>query len=336
VTSKEIAPLSRTAQDLRQDPKYIQVFDQYGRELFVTKEQWRTGSLPGALKKNWENPSQLYGLVVMALRYRFFPDVVEAAEHLYHTDAIQSRGTTIYGIVLMKLGDLDRAEKVFQSYLSSHPEDGTVLTNLAKVYSERGEPQRSEATLWHALEVDPNMENALAWYRAIHRERDGEAADLHELQRVAALPGSWRAQMWQARAALQSHDLVGALELYRVGLNNAGRPAPTDLLVQMSGDLGNHGHLSEALALTEVAFVPKEHGLLVGNNLIKAHLDMGQIEAAAKILDQLYSLERPDWKEHGHCKGQGRRQAVHFQRPTCLNDALYRRSCLAKTPVPGR
>lgn len=49
------------------------------------------------------------------------------------------------------------------------------------------------------------------------------------------------------------------------------------------------------LNFTEPRFVPKIHGLSVGNNLIKAHLDLGQIDAAKTILNELYPLERSDW-----------------------------------------
>jgi tetratricopeptide (TPR) repeat protein len=294
---KEPTPLARSMEDLRNDPNYIRVFDSFGRELFITKEQWRTDSLPAALKSNWDSPDRLYDMIVMALHDGFFTDILQAAEHLHQTDTIASRGATIYGIVLMKMNRLDEAEEVFHSYLQAHGDDGTVLTNLAKVYSSRNETQKAEDTLWHALEVDPNMENALAWHRAIHRERDGEAADIRELERVSALPGSWRAQLWLARAALQSHDLAKALSLYRSGLQHVARPVPTDFLMQVSGDLGNLGYLSEAIQLVETEFLPNIHGLQVGNNLIKAHLDLGQIEAAAKILEQLYGLQRPDWKE---------------------------------------
>ena len=37
--------------------------------------------------------------------------------------------------------------------------------------------------------------------------------------------------------------------------------------------------------------------LTVGNNLIKAHLDLGRLDAARRILDALYALKRPDWRE---------------------------------------
>jgi hypothetical protein len=68
--------------------------------------------------------------------------------------------------------------------------------------------------------------------------------------------------------------------------------------MQIGGDLGKHGNLRELLELTEPRFVPDLHGIQVGNNLIKAHLDLGEIEPARKILDQLYALKRPDYKQH--------------------------------------
>jgi hypothetical protein len=67
--------------------------------------------------------------------------------------------------------------------------------------------------------------------------------------------------------------------------------------MQISGDLGNSGHLSELLSLTEPHFNANHHGLQVGNNLIKAHIDLGQLEAARRILDQLYALKCPAWQQ---------------------------------------
>ncbi len=162
--------------DPRTDPNRIQVFDEFGRELFITKEHWRTNVLPGSIKKSWDNPDQLYNLIVGSLNDGYFADVLEAAKHLHGIDSVTARGACIYGIVLTKNNRLDEAEVVFRSQLEKHGEEGYVLTNLAKVYSARNETQKAEDTLWHGLEVDPNQDNGLAWYVAIHRDRSGEAA----------------------------------------------------------------------------------------------------------------------------------------------------------------
>jgi tetratricopeptide (TPR) repeat protein len=279
------------------DPNLIRVFDEFGRELFITKEHWRTTVLPGTLKKCWDNPDQLYSIIVGSLNDGYFTDVLGAAEHLYRIDPVTARGACIYGIVLTKNNRLDEAEAVLRSQMQKRGEEGYVLTNLAKVYSARNDTQKAVDTLWHALEVDPNQDNGLVWYAAIYRDRSGEEAAQNALRRVAALPGSWRAQLWLARAALDAHNLEKALGYYQESLSRVGDKIPADFLMQMGGDLGKHGHLTELLQLTEPKFVPELHGLQVGNNLIKAHLDLGEIEPACKVLDQLYALKRPDYKQ---------------------------------------
>jgi tetratricopeptide (TPR) repeat protein len=283
--------------DPAQDPNLVQVFDAYGREMFMTKEAWRTNVLPASLQSNWNNPDQLFAIILGALKDGLRAEVIAAAEQLYKIDPQADRSTCIWGIILKDEGRLEEAEKVFRDYLAKHGENGSVLTNLAKVYAQRKEDAKAEETLWHALEVDPNQNNGLGWYELIHRERSGAEAGQDALQRVAALPMSWRAQLWLARAALQSRDLDLALALYQEALDRAPKPVPEDLLTQMSGNLGNAGHLPEVLKLTGPHFVADIHGLQVGNNLIKAHLDLAQFEAARKILDQLYALKRMDWQK---------------------------------------
>ena len=233
-------------------------------------------------------------MIIGALNDGFRSDVVKAAQQLYKIDTDRVRGACVWGIVLNEEGRLDEAEAVFKNHIAKHGEDGVILTNLAKVYSKKGDDQTAEATLWHALELDPNQDNGMGWYEVIHRERGGEEAGLQALMRIAQIPGSWRAQLWLGRAALQRRDLAGALELYRVALARVN-PVPSDALMQISGDLGNSGHLMELLEITAPRFDPEIHGLQVGNNLIKAHIDLGQIDAARAIIDQLYSLKRPDW-----------------------------------------
>jgi tetratricopeptide (TPR) repeat protein len=292
-----LPPKKEASGDLSKDPNLIKVFDGYGREMFITKEQWRANVLPSTLKENWNNAEQLGAIVIGALNDGFFPDVLNAAKQLHHIDSVPSRGACVYGIALMKNKRLDDAEKVFRNYIEKHGEEGSVLTNLAKVYSERNEHEKAMEILWRSLQVDPNLDNGLMWFAAVQREKGGPEAAMDALRRVAALPGSWRAQLWLARDALQTRKLDEALKLYEACLSRVGKPVPEDLLMQMSGDLGNTGHLPEILQLVEPYFDIHAHGLRVGNNLIKAHLDLGQIDAARRILDQLYALNRVDWKQ---------------------------------------
>lgn len=290
-------PQQTSAVDPAKDPNMIRVYDAYGRELFITKEEWRKNVLPGSIQASWNKPDELCGIIVGALEDGFRRDVVGAAEQLFKIDPDRVRGTCVWGIVLKDEGRLDAAEKVFRDFLSEHGEEGSILTNLAKVYSRRKKEAQAEEILWHALEVDPNQDNGLGWYWIMHKERGGEAAGAEALRRVAALPRSWRAQLWLARDALANRDLPAAMKLYEESLAAAPTPAPADLLAQMSGDLGNAGHLPEILNLIAPRYEVALHGIRVGNNLLKAMIDLGQIDPARKLLQQLYAQKRPDWKE---------------------------------------
>lgn len=290
-------PWSPEKSDPANDPNLIKLFDEYGREMFITKQEWRDKVLRGNLEKQRNSPDDLYSMLVGALQDGFAADIIDYAEHLKRIDPIPARGATILGIVYMKVNRLDDAQRVLDEHIAKHGEEGFVLTNLAKVYSERGDHDHADAILWHALEIDPNQDNGLEWYAAIQNERRGEAGALDAFKRVAALPKSWRARLWLAREALKQNKLSEAESLYKDALTLADRPTPADLLMQMSGDLGNSGHLDEIIRLTSPYFDPSYHGLQVGNNIIKANLELGRLDEARQVLKQLYAQRRPDWKQ---------------------------------------
>lgn len=273
----------------------IQVFDAYGRPLLVPREEWRTKVLPGNLHAHWDNPDVLYDLILRAVDDGFHADVMEAADRLNGIDSIPERGATVLAIVLMRNGALNEAERVLAGFTQRYGESGVILTNLAKVYADRGQTERADETLWRALELDPNLDNAVGWYMARAREQGGEPAAMDAMRRVAALPDSWRAQLWLARNALASGDREQALALYDESLSRAGDNVPALLLEQMSGDLGGAGLLNELVQRTGPRFDPARHGVMVGNNLMRAFLDLGHPEAARAVLEQLHAARRPDW-----------------------------------------
>jgi tetratricopeptide (TPR) repeat protein len=286
-----------TPSDPSKDPNMIRVHDAYGREMFITKQTWRDSVLLDHIKKVWDDPDALYSTIVQSLQDGFGADMVKPAERLAEIDRDAERGAVALAIVYREQKRLGDSEKVLRRQIERHGESGVVLTNLAKVQADLGEHAQVVKTLWRGLQIDPNQDNGLGWYEVIHREKDGPAAGLEALRRIAALPGAWRARLWLARDALERRDLTAALAFYQEAFAQAPNPSPTDMLQQVSGDLGNHGHLPEILSLVEPHFELSTHGLAVGNNLIKAHLDLGQLDAARALLDQLYALKRPDWQE---------------------------------------
>lgn len=291
-------PSAKSADSSASEGEPIKAFDKFGREILISRRDWIDGVLLGQLKKEWNNPDALAGILIQSFSDGFFTEVEEAAKHLRTIDPNPSRGATLLGIVYLQTARPAQAEQVFATFLDKHGEDGVVLTNLAKAQAAQGRDGEAEQTLWHALELDPNQDNGLGWYEVIHREKGGHAAGVEALKRIAAIPGSWRARLWLARSALEARDLDAALSLYRESLHLAGSPVPTDLLMQMSGDLGIHGHLPEILNLAGPHFDVETHGIAVGNNLIKASIDTGHLDTAREIIRKLEACQRPDWREN--------------------------------------
>lgn len=273
----------------------IRVYDKFGREAAIDRETWRTQVLPHNLRKAWDHPEELSALVIMALKDGFTADVADAAVRLHRIDPDRVRASCVRGSVLFSLDRFDESEAVLRDHIARHGEHALILVNLAKIQSQRGEHDRSRETLGRALRLDPNLSQALEWYAAIALEHGGEPAAYRAYTEAAGIAGSWRAQLHLARAALESNEPRHAGVLYDQALAAAGPNPPSDLLQQMSGDLGIHGQLRELVSRIAPIFDPTKHGLGVANNLILALTALGEFDEARSVLDSLYALKRPDW-----------------------------------------
>jgi tetratricopeptide (TPR) repeat protein len=202
----------------------------------------------------------------------------------------------LLGVVLLQLKDYAGARQILERAIASHGEDAHLLANLARAFDAAGEHEHAQGLIWRALQLAPNDEVALNWYVATNAKGSQDAL-LEAYRRAAALPGSWRPQLWLARLALDAGDLDAATRLYEEALGRA-KPVPADLLMQLSGDLGNRGHTELLVRLTQPRFDLDAHGLNVGNNLLRAFIELGMFAEARKLLEQLYAKQRPDWREH--------------------------------------
>jgi hypothetical protein len=98
-----------------------------------------------------------------------------------------------------------------------------------------------------------------------------------------------------ARACLEARDLPGALALYEQVLAEAGERA--DVLVTISGDLGQHGHVQQIVEFIAPRYDAERHGPATGLNVLQAYLALHNADAAQHVLDLLFSLHRPELAE---------------------------------------
>jgi len=272
----------------------VRVYDQFGRAVAIGRESWRKDVLLPNLAAT-RKPDALHDLIASALTDGFAADVLESARWLADNDPQPRRGANLLAVALLQLKDPGAARAVLERAITRHGDSAHLLANLARALASMGDDAGAEQMIWRALALDPNDPASLGWLIATAAGGD-RAAALAAYTRAAALAGSWRAQLWLARDALERGDLAGATRLYEESLARA-RPVPADLLMQMSGDLGNHGHAELLVRLAQPRFDLATHGLTVGNNLLRAYVELGMLAEARKLLEQLYSQQRPDWRD---------------------------------------
>jgi tetratricopeptide (TPR) repeat protein len=313
-------PASPSAQPARNDPRdseLIKVYDGYGREIQITRADWRDKMLLPNLKAKWDTPDALYGLILSGLRDGVVVELLEASQRLLETDPQIERGHVTHGVVLLKLERFAEAEAVFQEAIAKVGETGALLANLAKIEAQRGEHVKAEAMLWRAIELDPNLDNGLMWWAAIHKERDGEEGYINALARVAALTDSWRAQLYLARHYLQKGDVDIARTIYEEVL--AKGKFNSEALMMISGDLGNIGQIPLIVELVAPVLDFQKHDARAGLNLLQAYVQLRKPQEGEALLSKLYALNIAPYKQHLD------RYTQEFQR---LRDETY-----APTPV---
>jgi tetratricopeptide (TPR) repeat protein len=274
----------------------ITVYDKLGRQMLVSREEWRKNVLPRSLREKYDDPEGLYDTIVVSLNDGFFNEVRDASKRLLQIDPNKERSFTVRAIVLMKTDDLDGAESILSQYIKDHGPTGMILTNLAKVYSARGDHSQAEKTLWQGLTMDPNQSNGLDWFGAIYRDRAGHEGFLDAIRKASAIPGSYRPQLWLARSHLDSKDINSAKQIYlQILKDHADAP---DVLMMISGDLGQHGYVQEMLELVTPIYQPEKHDLGAGLNLLSAYVQLKDDVAGNRLLHQLAMLGRHDFKQH--------------------------------------
>lgn len=275
----------------------IKVYDSKGTEHLISREFYRTNVLPERFRKTWNDKDALYSAIVTSLHERFYLEALEPAKHYQTISKDAESASNILGIIYTKLGRLKEAKDTLQAYLDVHGDSGVIITNLAKVIAAEGNPEESIRTLWRALEVDPNQHNALIWWSAIHYEKGGLEARNNAIRKVAELHGSWRPQLWIARIYLEAGEKDKALDIYESVLST-NAASHGDVLMMITGDLGNRNFLNEALKLVGPIYNSETHGIEAGRNLVMMYKQLGRNKEGLALLAKLEALQRYDWAEN--------------------------------------
>ncbi|HEX3078093.1 MAG TPA: hypothetical protein VHQ24_14625, partial [Lachnospiraceae bacterium] len=122
----------------------IECYDAYGRKMLISKTEWLNKVLPDQIQKHWNEPTELYNDILLAIKDGLTEFVIDAAQHLKEIDNIKERAYVILSIVYMKVDRNSDAQTLLEDYIHNYNKTGTVLTNLAKTYEAQGQHHKKE------------------------------------------------------------------------------------------------------------------------------------------------------------------------------------------------
>lgn len=284
---------------MREGSEWIELPTGDGETSRVSRQRYRDEILPDQIEQAGDDAERLFQTLRLAVDKDVVEPCLEAAERLRELDADRERSATLLGLIHWKMDRLDRAEEVYESYLDEHGESGVVLMNLARVHDKRGDREQAKETLWRAIEVRPNLENAVDWWASLHADEvdDEEAHEAYRraLREAADQPDSWYARARLAHFHLEQGDEEEGLAVARKVAAEAGDEPRVMML--LTGPLGEHGHLEEMIEFFGDQYDPTRHNPLAGLNLIHACIETDRRELGRELLAGLEERDAPQVRE---------------------------------------
>lgn len=267
-------------------PQFLEGRDAFGRPVRIDREQYRKQVLPDLLKAHGSDAERLAAVLVQAVRDGFAADVVAAANRLTVVDKDLDRALSVLALVQREAGEPESAEATLKELLQRRPASVPARVGLAMLADRRGDAAKAEALLWEALQQDCNHPDAVHGFLQVRHQAVGDAGYEAEIAKVAALPGSWRAQLWLARWLLTRDDAARAASVYREVL---GRDeVQGDALVMAASDLVHGRHHALVAELVVPRFRPGRHHPHIGVALLHHYRERQDHVAGAALLHQMY------------------------------------------------
>ena len=97
-----------TVEQMRNDPNFVRVYDQYGQEVFLTRQQWQRGDSAGKPAGELGSARRVVrGAGQCDERWPLRRRWSRRRRGLYAIDTNPVRGACVYAIVLLQLGRID-------------------------------------------------------------------------------------------------------------------------------------------------------------------------------------------------------------------------------------
>lgn len=274
------------------DDNLIHFFKEDGTPVNITRNEYREKILPDIFESAWNDADQLCHDILITLEDGFEDDCVEPAKRLIEIDPIPERSNTILGLVLINQEKFDEALDHYNNYMQENGEEGAMIANIAKIYYSTNQEELVEDTLWKAINLNADLDNAVRWWAAIQEEKYGTEGYREGLEKISDMENGYYADLYLGQHYLEEENWGEALVYFRKAVNNASWNS--DILISVSSELGMAGKAEIIVEWIEPIYELNKHDAAVGLNLLQAYLETGNKEKGIGLIYQLKELLRPD------------------------------------------
>ncbi|UCD92764.1 MAG: tetratricopeptide repeat protein [Methanobacteriota archaeon] len=243
---------------------------------------------------NWDDSARLKEIGEACILNKYF-DVAEMVfERVMELDPDDDDAVIQFSSALLNQKRWDEAEEIISNYFSTDPTSSVAHQFLAVIHEKKGDPQKSAAEMYKALECDPNNENALwmAYWRA-HKSSGDEGA-LQEMQDLGEkYPKAWGPIYIMARH-FEDLDPKNAKRFYESALQRDDSDA---ILISFTAFLGKAGRYRDMIKIVEASRKKRSVDFRVLFNLGEAYLEEGEIDKAYDVSLELQGVATPPYKK---------------------------------------
>lgn len=270
--------------------KKIHYYNDFGQDIYINIHDWVKFELPNEIEQAIGSQSKLFNLLLFCYNNGVSKHVLNNVDDLLKNDPFNVDFLVLSTNIYISCKEYKKALNLINKALSSCPDNGILLTTLAKIHYRLGDIELAKKYLLDGLNNNPNQEDALITYCNILSEDDYSLC-LEKLNTLANFENSITPSLLLANLALLQNNLDEALNIYFKLLNTWENN--DYILSSISRDLNKFAHYYELISIIEPRYDFYKMPHIIGLNLLTSYAFCKSYKKGDILLHKFMELNNP-------------------------------------------
>ncbi len=270
----------------------IKIYDEYGEEVFLKREEWIKKLLKPAIEDNINDIESLSEIILDAYKNDVFEEINDTVHSFYDVDRNEERATNILGVFYANTGKEKKAKDLYKKFINSNKTSEIIYYNLGIIYEKEEKAQEAYKLFLKSLEINPNFQNSLI--KALKYAKSKSDEEYYKiLYRLSTMKNSWRAKLLKANYEIKLGNIKVAESDIDIALKES-KFIP-DAFIAALAILGNSKMYKKISTDILPKFNPKIHGPNATLNVLKFYQLQYMYDEG---LELLYEVSKYSWNNY--------------------------------------